>query len=106
MPPKQAAAPSAFDHLCESIKDLSAEGFQLLGGRLDYLDGRRVATLVYRRRLHQISVFVWPTDSRPTAAYSARLDGYSVLGWSKANMTYWAVSDIGEADLHELEALL
>lgn len=39
-------------------------------------------------------------------AYSTRIDGYSVLGWSKANMTYWAVSDVGEGDLRELEALL
>jgi anti-sigma factor RsiW len=89
-----------------AVKDLAAEGFQLVGGRLDYIDGRRVAALVYRRRLHQISVFIWPSDSRPVSSYSARIDGYSVLGWSKANMTYWAVSDVGEGDLRELEALL
>jgi anti-sigma factor RsiW len=88
------------------VKDLAAEGFQLVGGRLDYIDGRRVAALVYRRRLHQISVFIWPSDNRPVPSYSARIDGYSVLGWSKANMTYWAVSDVGEGDLRELEALL
>jgi len=59
-----------------------------------------------KRRLHQISVFIWPSDGRPAHSYSSRIDGYSVLGWSKANMTYWAVSDVGEGDLHELEALL
>jgi len=89
-----------------AVKDLAAEGFQLVGGRLDYIDGRRVAALVYKRRLHQISVFIWPSDGRPAHSYSSRIDGYSVLGWSKANMTYWAVSDVGEGDLHELEALL
>ena len=89
-----------------AVKDLAAEGFQLVGGRLDYIDGRRVAALVYRRRLHQISVFIWPTGNGPTASYSARVDGYSVLGWNKGNMTYWAVSDVGEGDLRELEALL
>jgi anti-sigma factor RsiW len=89
-----------------AVKDLAAEGFQLVGGRLDYVEGRRVAALVYRRRLHQISVFIWPSDGRPAPAYSSRIDGYSVLGWSKANMTYWAVSDVGEGELRELEALL
>jgi anti-sigma factor RsiW len=88
------------------VKDLTAEGFQLVGGRLDYVEGRRVAALVYRRRLHQISVFIWPSDNHPALPYSARVDGYSVLGWSKASMSYWAVSDIGEAELRELEALL
>ncbi len=88
------------------VKDLSTEGFQLVGGRLDYVDRQRVATLVYRRRLHQISVFIWPSDGRSAqAAYSAKIDGYHVLGWSKANMTYWAVSDLNEGELRELQAL-
>lgn len=89
-----------------AVKDLAAEGFQLVGGRLDYVDNRRVAALVYRRRLHQISVFVWPSDGRPVTTYAARVDGYTVLGWSKASMTYWAVSDINEGELRELQALL
>jgi anti-sigma factor (TIGR02949 family) len=89
-----------------TVKDLSADGFQLVGGRLDYVDKRRVATLVYRRRLHQISVFVWPSDGRPIASYSARVDGYTVLGWNKASMSYWTVSDINEGELRELQALL
>jgi len=89
-----------------TVKDLSADGFQLVGGRLDYVEGRRVAALVYRRRLHQISVFVWPSDGSDVGSFSARLDGYTVLGWNKANMTYWAVSDINEGELRELQTLL
>lgn len=88
------------------VKDLSAEGFQLVGGRLDYVDGQRVAALVYRRRLHQISVFVWPADSGTIASYSAKVDGYIVLGWSRAGTSYWAVSDLNEGELRELQALL
>lgn len=88
------------------VKDLSAEGFQLVGGRLDYVDGQRVAALVYRRRLHQISVFVWPSDDRAVASYSAKVDGYNVLGWSRAGTSYWAVSDLNEGELRELQALL
>lgn len=88
------------------VKDLSGEGFQLVGGRLDYVDGQRVAALVYKRRLHQISVFVWPSGSRAIASYSSKLDGFNVLGWSKAGMSYWAVSDLNEGDLRELQTLL
>jgi anti-sigma factor RsiW len=88
------------------VKNLSTEGFQLLGGRLDYVDGQRVAALVYKRRLHRISVFVWPSDRGASVSYSGKLDGFNVLGWSKAGMTYWAVSDLNEGELHEFQALL
>ncbi|MGK9168383.1 anti-sigma factor [Inquilinus limosus] len=88
------------------VKDLSGEGFRLVGGRLDYVDGQRVAALVYRRRLHQITVFVWPSDSRAAAPVSARVAGYNLLGWSRAGMAYWAVSDLNEGELRELQSLL
>jgi anti-sigma factor RsiW len=88
------------------VKDLSAEGFQLVGGRLDFVGGRRVAALVYRRRLHQISVFIWPAGSEPVASASTVINGYHVVAWSKAGMSIWTVSDINEAELRELQTLL
>lgn len=88
------------------VKDLTAEGFQLIGGRLDYVDGRRVAALVYRRRLHQISLFVWPAHGEAAAPASTVIDGYNVLSWNKGGMTFWAVSDLGSGELGELRALL
>lgn len=88
------------------VKDLSTEGFQLVGGRLDYVDGQRVAALVYKRRLHQISVFVWPSGNRAMAPYFGKHDGFNLLGWNKGGMSYWAVSDLSEGELRELQALL
>jgi len=89
------------------VKDLSAEGYQLIGGRLDFVAGRRVATLVYRRRLHQISVFVWPsTNSDSATPTHVTINGYNLLSWSKSNMTFWAVSDLNAGELRELQALL
>jgi anti-sigma factor RsiW len=88
------------------VKDLSNEGFQLVGGRLDYVAGQRVAAVVYKRRLHQISVFVWPSGAHTAAPYAAKVDGFSLLGWSRGGMAYWAVSDLNEGELRELQGLL
>src|SRR3569833_751381 len=41
------------------VTDFAAQGFPLLGGRLDYVEGRRAAVMVYGRRKHMVDVFVW-----------------------------------------------
>jgi anti-sigma factor RsiW len=89
------------------VAELAANGFPLAGGRLDYITGRRVAALVYRRRLHLVTVFMWPSaggeETRPS---SMKVNGYNLLTWSKGGMTYWAASDLNEGELKELQALL
>jgi anti-sigma factor RsiW len=89
------------------VKDLSSEGFQLLGGRVDYVDARRVATLVYRRRLHIVSVFMWPSASNgDVAAYSDAFQGYNMIAWSSGGLTCWAISDLNGEELRQLQRLL
>jgi len=89
------------------VKDLTAEGFPLVGGRLDYVDGHRVATLVYRHGLHTISVFVWPESAATAAAPRlAQVEGLNVLSWTKDGMVWWAVSDMEQGELKELRSLL
>jgi len=88
------------------VKDLAPQGFRLAGGRLDYLDGRPVAALVFQRRLHVINLFVWPSaegSARPAAAASEH--GYNVVHWSAGGMTYWAVADIPVAELEQFGQL-
>jgi anti-sigma factor RsiW len=87
------------------VKDLSAEGFPLLGGRLDYVGGRRVGAVVYKRRLHTINVFVWPSTEEAAARLVTR-NGYHVLSWSRGGIAYWAVSDVSAGDLKQLQSLL
>ncbi len=88
------------------VKDLAAEGFKLEGGRLDYVDGRRVAALVYMRRLHRISVFSWPVGRGPDISSEERIDGFNILSWSKGGMTFWAISDLDETELAQLPGLI
>ena len=92
--------------------DLAEVGFPLAGGRLDYLDGRTVAALIYRRRDHVINLFVWPDASAgaPTAPRQSddgvgRNGGHAVLHWTQNGMTFWAVSDLGGAELADFARL-
>jgi anti-sigma factor RsiW len=88
------------------VKDLAADGFKLEGGRLDYVGGRRVAALVYLRRLHRISLFIWPAEGAETAPQRAKIDGYNLISWRKAGMRFWAISDLDETELGILPNLL
>jgi anti-sigma factor RsiW len=82
------------------VRDFSDQGFRLIGGRLDYINGREVAALVYQRRLHLINLFIWPLESsRNTAVESFAKDGYNVLHWERDGFAFWAVSDVSAGDL-------
>jgi anti-sigma factor RsiW len=87
------------------VIDTSPAGFVLAGGRLDYLDGRPVAAIVYRRRQHVINLLVWPGpgSSGPTAETR---DGYNMLHWTSGGMVHWAVSDLNAAELGQFQALV
>ena len=82
------------------VVDLAREGFPLAGGRVDYIGGRVVAALVYKRQSHVINLFVWPASSDPTAASvksATSRDGYNLENWRAGGLNFWAVSD-GNAD--------
>jgi mycothiol system anti-sigma-R factor len=82
------------------VVDLSSEGFPLIGGRLDYLDNRPVAALVYGRRKHFINLFVWPAaPDEPQAPKTITREGYQLLHWADLDFNYWAVSDVNVNDL-------
>ena len=87
------------------VTDLSAQGFELAGGRLDYVGGQRVAVLAYKRRQHLIDVFVWPSAARPREPKLAR-DGFNVERFAKDGMEFWLVSDLNRNELGDLARLL
>jgi anti-sigma factor RsiW len=84
------------------VVDLTAEGFTLLGGRLDYIDGEPVAAIAYQRRKHLINLFVAQRlGARHNGALSEAIQGYNVRHWSQAGLDFWAVSDLAGDELDE-----
>ncbi len=90
------------------VSDLASDDFPLQGGRLDVVNGRTVAALVYGRRKHLISVFIWPTPATQEEAVprSGSQQGYHWIIWQNAGMQFSAVSDVSAADLDQLQRLL
>jgi anti-sigma factor RsiW len=87
------------------VKDLAAQGYPLLGGRLDYLDGRPVAALVYGRAKHEINLFVWPEPGADSPPTTTMRNGYNLVHWRAGGMTLWAASDVEKSQLEDFTAL-
>ena len=84
------------------VIDLTAQGFTLIGGRLDYVDARPIGAIVYRRRLHVINLFVAQTASTERrAAKTETFQGFNIRSWSEGGLNYWAVSDLAADELAE-----
>ncbi|GLS43797.1 anti-sigma factor family protein [Methylobacterium brachythecii] len=83
------------------VVDLADQGFPLVGGRLDYVDGRVVAALIYKRHKHVINLFLWPSGGH--APKAGAIEGYNILGWQQAGLTFWAVSDLNAVELKEFQ---
>jgi anti-sigma factor RsiW len=85
-----------------TVPDFPQEGFALEGGRLDYVNGRTVAALVYRRRQHVINVFVWPLTSTDRQMLDTRSEsGYEAIAWTARGQQLWAVSDVNDGELRQ-----
>jgi anti-sigma factor RsiW len=104
------------------VRDFAEQGFPLQGGRLDVVNNRTVAALVYGRRKHFVNVFIWPltaaansidkspenspSNDNPAAPESGSRQGYQWIEWRKNGMDFYAVSDTNSADLEQLQRLL
>ncbi|HEX3234174.1 MAG TPA: anti-sigma factor [Gemmatimonadales bacterium] len=88
------------------VHDFAGRGYPLLGGRLDYLNGRPVAALVYGRRQHLINVFLWPATGSSGGGAPLVRHGYYLLHWTTPEYTYWVASDLGLSELTTFAGLL
>jgi anti-sigma factor RsiW len=87
-----------------TVNDLAQEGFPLIGGRIDYVRGQRVAALVYHRRKHVIDLFVWPAGSSDADGEGSS-KGYNVIRWTRGGMFFVAVSDLNKLEMEEFQKL-
>ncbi len=81
------------------VVDLATQGFPLIGGRLDYLDGHTAAALIYRARQHPINLYVWPENSRDSALVVQTRNGYHLVHWTAQGMSFWGISDCAASDM-------
>jgi anti-sigma factor RsiW len=89
------------------VVNLADQGCPLVGGRLDYLNDRPAAALVYQRDKHLINVFIWPsTDRTASTPASATRQGYNIFHWRQSGMNFWAVSDLERGQLEKFAAML
>jgi anti-sigma factor RsiW len=88
------------------VIDTTAEGFPLVGGRLDYVGHRLVSALVYRRDKHPINLFVFPTQEPDGMSGAMTRNGYNILHWTARGFAFWAVSDLNAAELRDFEKVI
>jgi anti-sigma factor RsiW len=89
-----------------AVEDLASIGFPLVGGRVDYLSGRPVAALIYQRRQHTINLFEWPATDARAATDTRSIRGFQLRHWTSGGMSFWAVSDLNDAELAEFARAL
>ena len=80
------------------VKELKDQGFPLVGGREDYVDGHPAAVVVYRHDKHVVNLFAWASPGRSEEAFrDESRQGFNIVTWRRGGITYYAVSDV-EAD--------
>jgi anti-sigma factor RsiW len=89
------------------VSDFAEQGFPLVGGRMDIIDGHNVAAVAYGRRKHTINLFVWLSRNvEPPVGGSGSRQGYNWVIWKSGDMQFCLVSDVSAADLRELQGLI
>ncbi len=76
------------------VIDLTATGFPITGGRLDYINGKTIAVIIYHHNKHPINLYIWPNTSGDSAMHATARKGYTLVHWATGGMNYWAVSDL------------
>lgn len=89
-----------------SVARFDAEGYPLIGGRVDYVGGRPVAVVVYGRRQHLINVFSWPAAGADEGLTTTASNGYTMYRWRSGGIEHWVVSDVNAAELKTFAGMI
>ena len=93
-------------NMSPAVPRLDSLGFPLVGGRIDYIDGRSVPVIVYARRQHVINVYAWPTTRTDEAPVTSSSHGYNLIRLPRNGEELWIVSDLNRAELSDFAKLL
>jgi anti-sigma factor RsiW len=96
---------AAHADLSPPVADFSKEGFKLIGGRVDFLEGVRAAVTVYRHGGHIVNVFAWSNYDEDLPDFATR-NGYHIVFWKSGNLIFCAISDTSIDDILHLSRLL
>jgi anti-sigma factor RsiW len=96
---------AAHADLSPPVADFSNQGFKLIGGRVDFVDGNRAAVTVYRHGAHIVNVFAWANYPESLPDFATR-NGYHIVFWRSGNLVFCAISDTAVDDILELSRLL
>jgi len=91
--------------LSPAVPNLDSTGFLLTGGRIDYIDGRAVPVVTYKRRQHVINVYARRAEGPTSSATNESRNGFHMVEWQSGGLDYWAVSDLNSAELEQFIAL-
>jgi anti-sigma factor RsiW len=89
-----------------TVRDMAADGFPLLGGRLDYVNDQRVGALVFKHEKHLINVFTWAASGNDQPPQLSTRSGYNIVSWTTNGVAYWAVSDLNQDELQKFQRLM
>jgi anti-sigma factor RsiW len=89
-----------------TVRDLSDQGFELLGARRDSIRGREAVAVVYRLRGHFITVYSWRRSDGAHSELDTTVRGFNVVQWSDRDIDYAVVSDVDGAELKKLVAAI
>ena len=76
------------------IVDLASTGFPMEGGRLDYINGKTVAVVIYRHNKHPINLFVCQSNNKDSEIQHTTRNGFNLVHWENSGMNFWAISDL------------
>jgi len=90
-----------------NLPELQGSPFELVGGRVSYLEQSAGAELIFRVRKHQISAFIFQDRAvPPDFPASADARSFHLESWKQGDLRYFVIGDASAEDLRALRNLL
>ncbi|SRR5208283_5025848 len=91
-----------------NLPDLQGSSFELIGGKVTYLDQSPGAQLLFTVRKHMLSVFIFKDSPELDRALGSseltRKLSFNLESWTDGGLRYLVVTDASRSDINELRA--